>query len=381
MAASPEPEPAIEEILTRKRPSPRVAQFKRTLFFLRRNTLAVVGLAIILFFIGLAIYSVFDPMSGDSLTFYCGTNGPPAAASSSGCVQVCTYPAGTTSPQAGCLETFAGQNSVIPPTITLNPLSGGPLPFGSLTLVPGGQNFYSVYQGILKGAGWDVGISGAVVVSGAMIGLLLGAVSGFRGGYTDETIMRTTDVFLSIPQLLLVIVVALVLGQLVSDFTIRVLFVIAAFVVTWWPTYARIVRGQVLVVREQKYVEAAKASGAKNGRIIRKHIIPNSVFPIFVQMSLDFGTIPLIIAGIVFLGFRIFPSYTFPEWGTMAALPSTPATFNSIITTCANIGPGVTCLFPWWTFFFPGLVIFLFAISVNFFSDGLRDALDPRLRR
>jgi len=217
---------------------------------------------------------------------------------------------------------------------------------------------------------------------GAMVGLILGAISGFFGGVVDETLMRLVDIFLSIPQILFVIIVVAVittdyqtlfgLGPLDT----RIFLLIIGFMVVWWPYYARIVRGQVLVVREQKYVEAARASGAGRGRIVMRHIVPNSMYPVFIQMSLDVGAIPLLVGGLAFLGFRLFTSPYFPEWGTIAAW----GTANVIVSFLGECQTGL-CVIPWWQLFFPGLALFLFAISVNFFSDGLRDALDPRLRR
>ncbi len=135
----------------------------------------------------------------------------------------------------------------------------------------------------------------------------------------------------------------------------------------------------MLVTREQKFVEAAKASGATGGRIIRKHIIPNSVYPVFVQMSLDVGAVPILIGGLIFLGFTaIFPSVNFPEWGTLTALSVNQSLLTSLLTSYEL---NIPVFVPWWMILFPGMMLFLFAISVNFISDGLRDALDPRLRR
>ena len=194
--------------------------------------------------------------------------------------------------------------------------------------------------------------------------------------------MRVTDIFLSIPGLLLVIITLAIFAPAITSLWTRVGLVIAAFVVVAWPTYARIVRSQVLVVREARYVEAAKASGARGGRILRRHILPNSIYPVFVQMSFDVGTIPLLIAAIVFIGFQVFPKLNFPEWGTITAFSVQGAVLASFITACQSASAlGGGCTFPWWQFFFPGLTLFLFAISVSFFADGLRDALDPRLRR
>ncbi len=365
---------------TGRRPSPRWDQYKRTWYFLRRNTLALVGLTVIILLVALAIYALTIPNSKipwNQLTQYCGTNGPYHL---DGCVNVCTYPSGTSPPHPGCYQTPATAPSVVAPTITTSPLSAGPLPLGSLTISSGGQYFFNTYQGIVRGSDWSLTIAFSIVIGGAMIGLILGAIAGFWGGLVDEVIMRIVDIFLSIPQILFVIIVVSVVdidieqNSAFAGSDIRILILILAFMVVWWPFYTRIVRGQVLVVREQKYVEAARASGAQRGRIVRKHIIPNSVYPVFIQMSLDVGTVPLLIGALVFLGFRIFPSQYFPEWGSVSALSATD--IQEFLQSCVS-----SCIIPWWQLFFPGFVLFMFAISVNFFSDGLRDALDPRLRR
>jgi peptide/nickel transport system permease protein len=267
----------------------------------------------------------------------------------------------------------------VPPTFNLAHLSGGPLPLGSLTIVSDGNLFYSIYDGFLEGAQWSLAISVTIVAAGALIGLLLGAMAGYLGGIVDELIMRITDIFLSIPSLLLVLVVLAALGSTLSTLPQRVGLLVGAFIIVWWPGYTRIVRGQVLVTREQKYVEASRASGAKTPRIILRHIVPNSLYPVFVQLSLDVGSIPLLVGGIAFLGYHIFPTQYFPEWGQMSALAV--QVLPSALTQCQIATSGAPCAFPWWQLLFPGLIVFLFAISVNFLSDGLRDAFDPRLRR
>ena len=381
--AAPSP-PTAAEVLAKKRPSPRIAQMKRTWYFLSRNSLALIGLVIILLFIAVAIGSFGYNLSSTQLNLYCGsyqgqgsTGGPSNL--SGACINVCTYPQGTPPPAPNCYATDVLRPDIVGPTIDLAHFSLGPLPLGSLSTA-GSSYFYSIFQGVVKGAPWSLGISGGIVGAGAAIGLLLGSVAGFKGGLVDEVIMRLTDIFLSIPGLLLILVLLAVLGSSFTDLTSRILVLMGAFIVTWWPFYTRIVRGQVLVTREQKYVEASRASGAGTGRLLRKHIIPNSLFPVFVQMSLDVGAIPLLLGAIVFLGFHVFPSLYFPEWGALSALSIQPV--PDLLTNCfTEQSLGQACDFPWWQLLFPGLTIFLFAISVNFLSDGLRDALDPRLRR
>ncbi len=383
-----------------KRPTPRLAQLKRTLYFFIQSRLAVIGLALLIAFVLVAVLSpVLAPVSPPNETFngtydvlpvqcsYIPTPNPYAADGWSwntppACqgYEQCVYSPPNPAPPGNCVAVNSTEWGAIPPTISLSPLTLGPLPFGSMTAATSSQQeYYNIWQGEIRGTPWDLVIAGGVVGSGALIGLVLGALSGLKGGIGDDIIMRLTDIFLSIPGLFLVLIILAVVSSTIStSIPLRIALVIGAFVVTWWPGYTRIVRSQVLVTREQKFVEAAKASGAGTGRILRRHIIPNSIYPVFVQMSLDVGVVPLLLASIFYLGFGplIFPSEggLFPEWGVMAATSVNISNFyeNFLVTGQA---------IPWWQIAIPGLVIFFFAISVNFFSDGLRDALDPRLRR
>jgi peptide/nickel transport system permease protein len=388
-----------------RRRHPRLDQAKRTWYLFRRNTLALVGFAILMVIALVAVYAISQPVDWLQMPVYCSTDYGPANAEASGypgnyntsnqpgCAHiVCTYEVTPPpNPQASCngkwyKTPYFGSNVSYPqyvaPTFTAAPLSSGPLPLGALTV--GGSSYYDISNGLLRGSDWSLIFSLSIVGAGALLGLLVGAVAGFLGGAVDDLLMRIVDVFLSIPVLLFVVVVVAVgttsvqnLGNLGPSYT-KLLMLIIGFIVVWWPFYARLVRSQVLVVREQKYVEAARASGASKGRILIRHIVPNSVYPIFIQFSLDVGTIPLLIGSLVFLGFgpSFFPSVYFPEWGTIAAI--SVGHIQDILGTCYD---NAGCVIPWWQFLFPGLALFFFAISVNLLSDGLRDALDPRLRR
>jgi peptide/nickel transport system permease protein len=369
-----------------RRPNPRVADLKRTWYFLRHNTLAMVGIGIVLFLVVLAIYALTLPYPWTTMTQYC-TYTP--GSSNTFCEgqpnSVCVYSQGTVAPAPNCYATPVQYPAFIAPTVSLSPYQSGPLPLGSFvspTQFTSGNFFYNLYQGILRGSDWSLFFSFTIVGLGAAIGLVIGAISGYFGGIIDEVLMRLVDIMLSIPGLLLILIVVAVVSQLPafgSSLLTRMTFLVLAFVVTWWPFYARVVRGQVLVTREQKYVEAARASGASGGRIIRKHIIPNSIYPVFVQVSLDVGSVPLTIGFLIFLGFTaIFPTVNFPEWGTLSALSVNPSFLTALLT---GYELNLPLYVPWWMILFPGLMLFLFAISVNFISDGLRDALDPRLRR
>jgi peptide/nickel transport system permease protein len=377
--APPAPPGSGGSWLDRFRRSPRLAQYIRTGHFLRQNKLAMVGIGILVFLAAVAIYAPFYPGPDNTMTLYCGTySAGGAPTNTSSCL--CTYPSGEGISPPNCFPVPPEQPSLIAPTLSLHPFGFGPLPLGSLTQSSSSNLFYNTATGLIKGAPWSLSISVTVVGSGALIGLFLGAIAGYTGGLGDEVIMRFTDIFLSIPAILLTLVVLTAVGSLHgfnTGLTGRLTILILSLVVTWWPFYTRLVRGQVLVVREQKYVEAAKASGAGSARILLKHIIPNSAYPVFVQMSLDVGTVPLLLGIIIYLGYPIWPTALFPEWGTISARAVSQAFLSNQVLLC-SIG---SCTFPWWQILFPSLVVFLFAISVNFVSDGLRDALDPRLRR
>ncbi len=413
MSGAP-PSPTLEPNVSSRvrKPHPRLAQAKRTWYFFRRNTLAMVGLGILITLAAIAGYAAAQKLPWTSLPCYASGDYGPATPSTgypgnyvptaSPCVIVCTYEK-TPPPNAaqycsgqwyktpfdgagGVNDSFGG---VIAPTIRFSPFSTGPLPLGDLTEnVARDSPEYSVLGAIERGADWSLIFSVSIVALGALIGLFVGAVAGFFGGIVDDVLMRLVDIFLSIPIILFVIVVVTVTLTIVPGIhgsagaNLQLFMLIVAFVIVWWPVYARIVRGQVLVVREQKYVEAARASGASKGRILMRHIIPNSMYPVFIQFSLDVGTIPLLIGSLVFLGFgpTLFPGANttpFPEWGSISAASTVDLT-EGMLGSCYGGGP---CVIAWWQLFFPGLALFLFAISVNLLSDGIRDALDPRLRR
>ncbi len=404
------------------RPAPRLAQLKRTLYFFFQSRLAVLGLVLLMFYILVAVLSPviapYSPPGGGCGGFGC--NGDyvilPVQWAYSPCTQTncpspiyatdftndwqCVYPSFLATnfvPPGDCVSYAAGtvsspaansQNNLIPPTWTLWPFNPGPVPMGSMALTSGSAGTYvDIFTSLVRATPWDLAISVGIVAVGAFVGLLLGTFSGYMGGITDEIVMRITDVFLSIPGFFLVLVIMASLftqaSGLPNDERVRIGLLMGAFIIVWWPGYTRILRGQVLVTREQKYVEAARASGAGPGWILRKHIIPNSIFPMLVQFSLDVGSIPLALGGIAFLGFGTYLFSTpngspFPEWGVLSSyeVGIGSASGQDLFATVTSNIP-----FPWWELLFPGLALFMFCIAVNFLSDGLRDALDPRLRR
>jgi ABC-type dipeptide/oligopeptide/nickel transport system permease subunit len=197
----------------------------------------------------------------------------------------------------------------------------------------------------------------ALVVAGlsTVIGTAIGAVAGYFGGWGDNLLMRITDLFLTLPTLAVLLVAAAYLGQ--GD-PMRVAIILALL---FWTPLARIVRGIFLSLREKEYVEAAKALGSPDRRIIIRHMLPNTLGPIIVNATLLIATAILVEAALSFLGFGI--------------QPPTPA-LGKLIDDGQSEG-----LKLWWLVTFPGLVIVLIALCINFIGDGLRDALDPTQRR
>jgi len=206
---------------------------------------------------------------------------------------------------------------------------------------------------IVKAIRIDLAYSVLVVLIGAFVGASVGVVSATLGGYADEIVQRITDIVYSIPYLILALAVAFVLGRTLLNMT----YALAA---SWWPIYAKYARSQTLSTKEFTFVEAAKASGAGRLRIMFKHILPNALPPIFIQVSLDLGTIVTIFSVLAFIGF--VPNASLPELGYLTSLG-----LNYIDTVPTAV-------------IFPGLAITIFALAVNLLGDGLRDVIDPRRR-
>jgi len=200
----------------------------------------------------------------------------------------------------------------------------------------------------------DLQIALEVVLSAVAIGIVFGATASYAGGILDEIILRVTDIFLAVPGILLAIVFMVVFGRTLPVLTGAVLLV-------WWPTYVRLVRSQVLSEKERPYVESLRSIGAGRMRILFRHIVPNSIYPILVQATLDIGSVILTVSALTFIG--LSPSPLLPELGNLASLGS------QYFFTAP------------WLIIFPGLTILLISLGFNLLGDGLRDILDPRLRR
>ena len=191
-----------------------------------------------------------------------------------------------------------------------------------------------------------------VIALAGVVGVGIGAVAGFRSGLVDEAVMRVTDVFLAFPPIILALAIAAALGPDLRN-------AMLALVVVWWPTYARMMRGVTLSVRQQEYVQAAVAAGAGTPSLLLRTILPNAFMPLLVLATVDIGGGITAAAALSYLGLGVRPPT--PEWGAMVA-------------------DGALSLNQWWLATFPGLAIFSVVMAFNLAGDAVQDALDPRLR-
>ena len=225
---------------------------------------------------------------------------------------------------------------------------------------PTGDHFFGtdqlgrdIFSRVLYGGRLSLPAGIMVVLIAGIIGTTLGALAGFIGGWFDEIVMRLTEIFMAFPTIILAMAIAAALGPSLIN-------AIVAMVVVWWPNYARVVRSLVIGVKSQEFVEASRAIGAEQTRILWRTVLPNCLAPAVVLATIDLGNAILVFAGLSFLGLGPEPSS--PEWGRMVA-------------------DGIEYFDQWWMAAFPGLAIFSVVMGFNFIGDGLRDALDPRLRK
>lgn len=212
-----------------------------------------------------------------------------------------------------------------------------------------GRDLFSM---VLLAASLDLRVALTVVAAAITIGILLGALAGLVRRL-DEPLMRITDIFLSIPGLVLAMAIASVLGRSVQNLSI-------ALIVVSWPIYCRLMRGQVLSEKEKPYVRALRTLGVGHARMILRHIIPNTLFPVIARAPADAGLTLITLAALSYIGFG--PGPYVPEWGSLVAA-------------------GQTYIFQApWLVIFPGAAIFLTSLSLNLVGDWARDRFDPRLR-
>lgn len=205
----------------------------------------------------------------------------------------------------------------------------------------------------LVGSRVSIGAAMLTVIFSALVGGLFGGLAGYIGGLVDEVMMRISELVQSFPTIILAMVICAALGPSLVN-------ALLAMVVVWWPSYARVMRSMVITVKSNEYIEASKSLGASSLRIFFREILPNSVSSIIVLATVDFGNAILLFAGLSFLGLGSPPPA--PEWGSM-------------------VSDGAGNFYYWWIATFPGLGILTMSMGANFIGDGMRDFLDPKLRK
>ncbi len=210
-----------------------------------------------------------------------------------------------------------------------------------------------IFSRVLAGSRISISAGVLTIILSATVGTIYGGISGFVGGVVDDVLMRLAELVISFPAIILAMTISVALGPSLYN-------TLLAIVIVTWPSYARVMRSMVITLRENEYVEAAKSLGASSARILFKEILPNSIGPILVLSTLDLGKNILTFATLSFLGLGSPPPT--PEWGRM-------------------VSDGVKDFAYWWVSTFPGLAILTVALAANFMGDGVRDYMDPKLRK
>ena len=219
---------------------------------------------------------------------------------------------------------------------------------------------YDIFYGIIWGTRTAFRIGFIVVGLSTIIGVIIGTLAGYYGGLLDEILMRITDIFMAIPYLIAAIVLTTILGQGLNN-------VMIALVSFGWMGTARLMRSQVLEMKAEEFVEAAEALGANDMRIIMKHVLLNSIFPVVIQASMRMGSMVITASSLSFLGVGAPQGYA--DWGQMISFSR-----NWLLGTQGNPFEY------WYTIVFPGLAISIFCLSWNLIGDAFRDILDPKLQ-
>jgi len=300
----------------KKSMEPRIKEVRFSLAKIRKSPLSLVGIAIILFFITIAIFAPWiappeDPDDPYQIPHdgYSPIPKPPDD----------DHPFGTTGYQ------------------------------------------YDMFYGCIWGTRTAFRICILVIGAALLIGITLGSIAGYFGGIVDEVIMRVVDVFMAFPYLILAMAFSVAFGRSIDS-------IMYALILVTWPTYTRLMRGNILSVREEDYIDAARANGCSSGKIILKHVIPNSIYPVLIMASLDIGAVVLTAAALSFIGLGAPIGYA--DWGQLTS-------FSRDYITGITGDPFIY----WHTVIIPGLFMLFFVLGWNLLGDALRDIMDPMLRR
>lgn len=301
-------------------------EFKRITRKLFRNPSAVLGFSLLIFFIVVAIIApiIAEPINPMMLD----DEGNPMKLDNPYIMPIITW-----------------SSEPVPPSMEH--------PFG---MIQGRDIFYGVVWGTRTA--FFIGLT--VTIISTIFGIIIGSIAGYYGGWIDEILMRITDVFMSIPFLLAAMVLTTILGNGIDK-------VMIAMTVFGWMGAARLIRANILQVKEEQFVLAAKALGVKDFFIIARHILPNTIFPVLIQASMRMGSLVITAAGLSFLGLGAPLGYA--DWGSMLNF-----TRNWILGTSSST------FSYWYAVFYPGAAMVLFVLAWNLVGDALRDVFDPRLK-
>ena len=301
-------------------------EFRRTMRKIFRNPSSVLGFALLIFFV---IVAIFAPLIADPINpMMLDDNGNPMKLDNPYVMPIITW-----------------SSAPVPPSADH--------PFG---MIQGRDIFYGVVWGTRTA--FFIGLT--VTIISTLFGIIIGSISGYYGGWIDEVLMRITDIFMSIPFLLAAMVLTTILGNGIDK-------VMIAMTVFGWMGAARLIRANILQVKEEQYILASKALGVKDYFIIMRHVLPNTIFPVLIQASMRMGSLVITAAGLSFLGLGAPLGYA--DWGSMLNF-----TRNWIL------GASGSTFSYWYAVFYPGMAMVLFVLAWNLVGDALRDVFDPRLK-
>lgn len=317
----------------------------KTMKRFRRNPLALTGVVVVAAFIVVAVFAPLMTELGRSCLRDLGLSASTQ------------YDYRDPTKAAFWQSTFAAPSSCYhTPRVGFSPVPRTAAESGTILGTTSGG--YDIYYGLIWGIRTAFRIGLLVVGISLLLGLIVGSIAAYFGGWIDNILMRFTDVIIAVPALVLALVIVMVLGKSITNIMI-------AIAVVAWPNYARVLRGDILRVKEQDYVQSARALGRRGLGVITRHILPNSLGPLLVIASLDIGSIVLTAATLSFLGLGTDPGYA--DWGQMISFAREWI-----------LGPPGDPLRYWFVSFWPGLIIVLFVLGWNLLGDAFRDVLDPR---